>query len=128
MKKACLILATVAIAATSLARWNPVTKLSRGISNLLYGFNEIPSQVIRTNRSEGSSELPYGLAQGVHKTIVRFGWGLYDVVSFPLPTFKGGYQAPFPTKQTMNPTLGYADFPPELGFNGGFRNNRVQNY
>jgi putative exosortase-associated protein (TIGR04073 family) len=137
MKKVCLILATLAVAASTMAdiqappgsRWNPVSKFSRGLANIVYGVTEIPSQWVRSNHQEGSSEgFAGGIIHGTHKSVIRVAWGLYDVVTFPRPTYKGGYLAPYRTKQAMNPLMGYSDYPPELGFNSGYRTTRFQRY
>jgi putative exosortase-associated protein (TIGR04073 family) len=136
MKKLLLILMTLAIAGSSVAdiqappgaKYRRVGKLSRGVANLIYGWLEIPSEWNRANSYDGSSYAAYGLLWGVHKTVIRFGWGLYEVVTAPFPTYKGGFKAPYKVKQRMNPQNGYADFPPEIGFDGGADYNRFEPY
>jgi putative exosortase-associated protein (TIGR04073 family) len=136
MKKLFIILVTLAIAGSSVAdiqappgaKFRRVGKLSRGIANIVYGWIEIPHEWSRTNEEFGSSYAAYGLLWGVHKTAIRLGWGLYEVVTAPFPTYKGGFKAPFLNKQRFDPQNGYADFPPELGFDGGADYNRFQTY
>jgi len=136
MKKLFLILTTVVIAGSTVAdiqappgaKYGRVGKLSRGFANILYGSTEIPSELNRAVNTESGSHATYGLLWGIHKTAIRFGWGLYEVVSAPFPTYKGGFKAPYLHKQELNPQNGYADFPPELGFNGGYDYNRFEKY
>ncbi len=136
MKKALLILVTVAIAGTSFAditappgaKYRRFGKLGRGLANIIYGWTEVPMQWTRSNTHDGSSEAAYGLTWGAYKTVVRVAWGLYDVVTFPFPTYKGGYKAPFKNKETLDAQNGYADFPPEIGFQGGSFSNRFSGF
>ncbi len=136
MKKLLLILTTLAIAGSSIAdiqappgaKYGRVGKLSRGLANLIYGWTEVPMEWNRANEDDGSSYGLYGVLWGGHKTAIRVAWGLYEVVTAPFPTYKGGFKAPYKNKQNLNPQNGYADFPPEIGFNGGSNTNRFQNF
>jgi hypothetical protein len=53
---------------------------------------------------------------------------MYDVVTFPFPTYKGGYKAPYFVKQDKNVDRGYSEFPPELGFSGAADYTRLQDF
>lgn len=136
MKKAFLILVTMAIAGATVAdiqappgaQYGRIGKLSRGLANMLYGWTEVPSSWERAVTTDGSSYGLYGLLWGGHKTAVRFGWGLYEVVTFPFPSYKGGFKAPYLHKQERNPQNGYSNMPPELGFDGGTDYNRFERY
>lgn len=136
MKKAFLILVTMAIASSTVAdiqappgaQYGRVGKLSRGLANLIYGWTEIPSNWERAVTTDGSSHGLYGLMWGTHKTVIRIGWGLYEVVSAPFPTYKGGFKAPYLNKIERDPQNGYSDFPPEIGFDGGTDYNRFVRY
>ena len=136
MKKAFLILVTMAIAGSTVAdiqappgaQYGRVGKFSRGLANMLYGWTEVPSGWERAVVTDGSSYGLYGLLWGSHKTAVRFGYGLYEVVTAPIPTYKGGFKAPYLNKQERNPQNGYANMPPELGFDGGADYNRFERY
>ena len=63
MKKTILILLTVGIAGLSMADFQappaekngPIRKLSRALSNIVYGVTEIPTQWNKTNREEGGT-------------------------------------------------------------------------
>lgn len=136
MKKLFLILVTVAIAGSTVAdiqappgaQYRRVGKLSRGLANLIYGWTEVPSEWERAVTTDGSSYGLYGLAWGSHKTAIRIAWGLYEVVTAPFPTYKGGFKPPYRNKQNRNPQNGYADLPPEIGFDGGADYNRFERY
>lgn len=136
MKKAIIILLTLGIVGSTVAdiqappgaQFRRVGKLSRGLANLIYGWTEIPSEWERAVTTDGASYSLYGFLWGGHKTAIRVGWGLYEVVTAPFPTYKGGFKAPYANKQTFNPQNGYADFPPEIGFNGGYDYNRFERY
>lgn len=134
MKKLIILFTLLAIASSTVAdiqappgeRLKRVGKLSRGLANVIYGWIEVPEQWARVNEDFGSSHATYGLLWGAHKTAIRFGWGLYEIVTAPFPTYKGGFKAPFKNKERMDPYNGYSDFPPELGFEGGADYNRFQ--
>ena len=98
------------------ARYGVFRKLSRGLSNIFYGASEIPYSWNKARRFEGSSAaFSYGLIHGAERTIVRLGYGFYEVVTFPFPTYKKGYKPPAPS-QFRRADLGYSEFPPSLGF------------
>lgn len=71
---------------------NAITKLGRGLANILTSPLEVPEQISRTNNSDG----PFaGYTVGVLK---GFGWalgracvGAYEAVTFALP-FPQGYK------------------------------------
>ena len=136
MKKLFLILTTLAMAGATVAdiqappgaKYGRVGKFSRGLANLVYGFTEVPSELNRAVSQEGASASSYGLLWGAHKTVIRLGWGLYEVATAPFPTYKGGFKAPYVVKQEMNAENGYSNLPPELGFNSGYDYNRFENY
>ena len=94
----------------------PTHKLGRGISNLVYGITELPYAMDVLNSTEGnSSGLSYGVVKGVGRTLNRMGAGLYEIVTFPVPNTNGTYR---PILASDIPWIhgGYAEFPPELGF------------
>ena len=44
----------------------PTRKLGRGISNLLFGWSELPHEISRVNEKEGNSAAAgYGVVRGV---------------------------------------------------------------
>ena len=44
------------------------------------------------------------------------GFGLYEIITFPFATYKGGFKSPLPVKEKWDVNHGYADYPRELGF------------
>ena len=137
MKKTILILLTVGIAGLSMADYQappsekngPIRKLSRSLANIIYGVSEIPVQWSKTNREEGgTSAATYGLIHGTRKSVARLGFGIFELVTFPFPVYKGGYKMPYPERlrESTHPSTGYLEFPPELGFVSGNQYNREQ--
>ncbi|RYD35310.1 MAG: exosortase system-associated protein, TIGR04073 family [Verrucomicrobiaceae bacterium] len=137
MKKTILILMTVGIAGVSMADFQapptekngPIRKLSRALSNIVYGVTEIPTQFAKTTREEGNSAAAsYGLVHGTRKTVARLGFGIFELVTFPFPAYKGTYKAPYPEslRESTHPSTGYLEFPPEFGFVSGVQHNREQ--
>jgi putative exosortase-associated protein (TIGR04073 family) len=128
MKKLLLILLTAGIATMSMAdfqappgsRYTRIRKLSRALANLVYGLTELPTAWEKSNKLGGNSEAAsYGTLLAAHKTVTRVGYGLYELVFFPLPMYKNSYRQPYYTKDAMNPYRGYQEFPPEVGFISG---------
>ncbi len=137
MKKAVISLlfagmATVAIAdiqAPPASQDGVFRKLSRSLSNLVYGFSELPVNYVRVLEREGSTAAAsYGIVKGVEKSVVRVGYGLYELFTFPAPTYKGGYRAPYYKKDTAHPIVGYEEFPPQLGYVSEAEYNRSQSH
>jgi putative exosortase-associated protein (TIGR04073 family) len=135
MKKLLLILLTVGIATVSMAdfqappgsKYTRVRKLSRAVANLVYGVNELPNQWVRSTMAGGNSEAAsYGTLFATHKILTRVGYGLYELVTFPFPTYKGGYRQPYWVKEAINPYRGYQEFAPEVGFTSGLVHTRDQ--
>ena len=139
MKKIVLILFAIGIVATPALSFadiqsppggknTRIRKLSRAFANVIYGFNEIPATWAKTNRYEGvSAAASYGIIEGGKRTIVRFGFGAYELVTFPFPTYKGGYK-PVGKKAWWDLNHGYTEFPPELGFRSHLDYVRSQTY
>jgi putative exosortase-associated protein (TIGR04073 family) len=129
MKKLSLVLVTIAIAAFSVigsttadiqdppaGRYGKVRKFSRAVSNLVYGSAEIPSTWFRTLQAEGSTAAAsYGTINGAVRTIHRMGYGLYEILTFPFPTYKNGFKTPYESNY-LEPESGMNEFAPELGF------------
>ena len=127
MKKIALILSVILLS-TSYTSYadiqsppgnydNRTRKLSRGLGNLLYGITELPSYWRRTVEREGSTAAAsWGLVNGAKRSVVRMGFGLYEVVTFPFPTYKDSFRNPLPIKEKWDAHHGYHDFPRELGF------------
>jgi len=93
----------------------PTRKLGRGLSNMLYGWAEIPVTIGRINTNEGNAAAAsYGVVRGTGRAFVRFGAGFYEALLWPIPVYQGTY---FPVLRSDIPWIhcGYGEFPPELG-------------
>ncbi|HEY0368488.1 MAG TPA: exosortase system-associated protein, TIGR04073 family, partial [Chthoniobacterales bacterium] len=96
-------------------RQGPTRKLGRGISNLLFGFAELPTQIGEVNSKEGNSaSASYGVVRGVGRSLMRTGAGIFEIATFPFPIVRGTY---FPVLESDTHWIhsGYKEFPPELG-------------
>ncbi len=93
----------------------PTKKLGRGISNIAFGVAEVPVTIGKVNSVEGNNAAcSYGVIKGAARTLDRLQYGVREVVTFPFPTYKGKYSAPY-RDATIWPSNGYTEFPPELG-------------
>jgi putative exosortase-associated protein (TIGR04073 family) len=139
MKKRITLLLAGALTLGSLAfgdiqsspgsHWDWSRKLSRALGNIAYGWAEYPIQWQKVERSGGVNEAGTSmLVQGTHRTIVRMGYGLYEFVTFPYPSYKGGYRPPYRTKERFDPWFGYEEFPPQVGFTSQARYSRTQHW
>ena len=103
------------------ADYTSTRKLSRAISNILYGFVEIPEQIVRKNDQYGSKAgWSYGLVDGTSRTFKRMGYGFYELFTFHCPTYHGTFKPPYEkcgqiNTIEMNPGQGLSEFPPTLG-------------
>ena len=65
---------------------NPIRKLGRGFSNVLFGILEIFIQPYKINETEGGiAALSYGLFKGIFYFIGREVVGVIDIITFPMP-------------------------------------------
>ncbi len=108
-------------------------KLGRALSNIMYGFIEIPEQMVRKNDQYGRKSVPYGAVDGTSRALRRLGYGFYELFTFNCPTYRGTFKPPYErcgedNRIEMNPHDGLSEFPPELGFEGGFPHSRSQKY
>lgn len=124
MKKFLLALIGVALAVPAMADiqdpplndYGPTRKLGRGLSNLLYGATEFPHSIILINEREGNAAaFSYGIIKGVGRTVFRMSSGVYEIATFPFPSYRGSFRPPY---RANIPWIhgGYTEFPPELGW------------
>jgi putative exosortase-associated protein (TIGR04073 family) len=123
MKRLLVAFLVVGFAATSLADiqdppsadYGPTRKLGRGLSNMLYGWTEIPVTIARINTNEGNAAAAsYGVIRGTGRAFARFGVGFYEALLWPIPIYKDTYRPVLPSDIPWI-HRGYAEFPPELG-------------
>jgi len=109
-------------------------KLGRAISNILYGFIEIPEQIVRKTDSYGrKAGYTYGAVDGTNRAMRRLGYGFYELFTFTCPTYRGTFRPPYErcgedNRIEMNVHDGLSEFPPELGFETYFGHSRTQQY
>ncbi len=93
----------------------PTRKLGRGVSNLLFGWSELPDTIGKVNSAEGNSAAAgYGVVRGVGRSIMRIQAGVFEILTFPFPAVRGTYY-PVLDSNTHWIHAGYQEFPPELG-------------
>ncbi|MCX6846201.1 MAG: exosortase system-associated protein, TIGR04073 family [Verrucomicrobia bacterium] len=135
---AALAALTVFVSADSHAppgsTYTSTRKLGRALSNILYGFMEIPEQIVRKNEAYGrKAGYTYGAVDGSHRALRRLGYGFYELFTFTCPTYRGTFKPPYErcgedNRIEMNVHDGLSEFPPELGFETYFDHSRTQKY
>ena len=109
-------------------------KLGRGLGNILYGFMEIPEQIVRKTDDHGrKAGWSYGAVDGTSRALKRLGYGFYEVFTFTCPTYRGTFKPPYErcgedNRIQMNPSDGLSEFPPELGAESYFYHTRTQRW
>ena len=98
----------------------PIHKLSRGLANIAFAGSELLAWTDIENEQHGNAfAATSGPVGGIVRCIARIGVGLYDVMTFPAPTWRGSY-APVEGSlyRSSLPWVsgGFEEFPPELGF------------
>jgi len=122
------------IQAPPASTYTSTRKLGRALSNILYGWAEIPEQMTRKGDDYGrKAEWSYGIADGVRRTLLRLGYGFYELITFTCPTYRGTYKQPYQRcgedhRMEMNPHDGLSEFPPELGPASYFHYTRSQQW
>lgn len=113
--------------------YTPARKLGRALSNIVYGFVEIPEQVIRKQDQYGRKAFAYGAVDGTSRAMRRLGYGFYELFTFTCPTYRGTFKPPYErcgedNRIEMNPHDGLSEFPAQLGFESQFSHSRSQMY
>ncbi len=116
------------------SHYTSTRKLGRAISNILYGFTEIPEQMVRKNNTYASKAgWSYGVVDGTQKAFRRMGYGFYELFTFRCPTHHGTFKPPYEKCGTdnrieMDVQGGLSEFPPQLGAEGYYNHTRTQQY
>lgn len=108
-------------------------KLGRALSNIMYGFMEIPEQIVRKQDQFGRKASSYGTVDGTSRALRRLGYGFYELFTFTCPTYRGTFKPPYErcgedNRIQMNVQDGLSEFPPELGFETYYSYSRSQNF
>ena len=120
-----LLVAAILLALSGLARadihdppsnqYGPTRKLGRAVSNILYGWSELPTTIAKVNETEGNSAAAgYGVVRGVGRSVMRLQAGIFELLTWPIPVVRGSY---YPVLESDVHWIhsGYKEFPPELG-------------
>jgi putative exosortase-associated protein (TIGR04073 family) len=95
--------------------YGPTRKLGRGVSNFLFASSELPDTVCKISKTEGNvAAASYGVVRGLGRSTARHITGLYEIFTFPAPTYHDSYR---PVLRSDIPWIhaGYSEFAPELG-------------
>ncbi len=104
-------------------------KLSRAGANMLYGIGEPLVVWQRTNRTDGGNAAFMDFfIEGLKRTVVRFGYGAYEFMTFPFPTYKLTYRPPYYRKEKIDPWWGYTEFTPQWGAQSDADYSRTQGW
>lgn len=91
MRKVVLILLSTVLISSLITKPcfanGPLRKLGRGLANVFTGIVEIPKKVILTSKKENLAKgLTSGFMKGVQEGLVRTASGLYETLTFPIPS------------------------------------------
>ncbi|MEM9282903.1 MAG: exosortase system-associated protein, TIGR04073 family [Verrucomicrobiota bacterium] len=126
MKKFLAVLVLASVGSLGIAdiheppktKYTKARKLSRGVSNILYGWSEIPATMYRWGElhTEQSAGIFYGgFIQGFQRAGARMKFGIYEVINFQRPLYKDSYRPVMPDIDYL-PWRGYEEFPPQIGY------------
>ena len=88
MKKPIILIPVIAFLFLSCAAYadTPVKKLGRGAANIIFCWLEVPKGIGDANTENGPIAAgTFGVLQGIVKTGIRAGVGVYEVVTFLVP-------------------------------------------
>ena len=116
------------------SHYTSTRKLGRAVSNILYGFIEIPEQIVRKSDTYGGKAgWTYGAIDGTSRGLTRLGYGFYELFTFSCPTYRGTFKPPYEkcgqdNRIEMNVHEGLSEFPPELGAESYYAHARTQKF
>lgn len=119
-----LALAILSLAGTASAdiqsppghHYNWSRKLSRGVGNFVFSPLEYVTRWRYTLKEQGPvAAMADGLVEGTKRTVVRMAYGVYEVATFPFPSWKLTYRPPFYRKEYVDNWWGYTEFPQDIG-------------
>ncbi|MFH1790758.1 MAG: exosortase system-associated protein, TIGR04073 family [Candidatus Omnitrophota bacterium] len=81
-----IIFMAACLTETSFAANNMIKKLGRGIANVGTCPLEVFKGISDANDEDGfCAAITWGVLQGICKTVLRAGVGVYEIVTFPIP-------------------------------------------
>jgi putative exosortase-associated protein (TIGR04073 family) len=109
--------------------WGWSRKLSRALANIAYSPTEILSRWNRGNDTDGNiGSGPLSVIEGTKRSMVRLGYGIFELATFPGSTYKKTYRPPFYKKERIDPYYGYDEFPPQVGIISQASYSRTQSW
>ena len=97
------------------AKYDNHRKFGRGISNVAFGFTELPYTIAVVNSREGNSAAAgVGVLSGVRRSLERVAVGVFEIATHPFALNRGTYTPYFKSPTRANHGT-YGEFPPELG-------------
>jgi putative exosortase-associated protein (TIGR04073 family) len=76
-------------------------KLTRGVGNIAFAPGEYITRWRMALKDRGPvAGLTEGLVEGTHRSIVRLFYGVYEVATCPVPSWKQTYRPPYPSRET----------------------------
>jgi len=125
MKKIVAVLCLIAVTSAGWAdiheppktKYTKARKLARGVSNLLYGWTEIPTTMHRWGELHTEQSVGIflaGFTQGAQRTGARMKYGFYEVWNWQKPLYKDTYKPPYQPLYYL-PFRGMEEFPPQIG-------------
>jgi len=99
-------------------RYTKARKLGRGVSNIVYGWTEIPMTMHRwgeLHTEQVTGIYTAGFLQGVQRAGARLKYGFYEVINFQRPLYKDSYCPPMLDIDYL-PIRAYEEFPPQIGY------------
>ncbi|MBL9131427.1 MAG: exosortase system-associated protein, TIGR04073 family [Verrucomicrobiaceae bacterium] len=92
-------------------RFNWSRKLSRGVGNIIFSPFEFPMRWRYTLEKEGITAAASDFfIEGTKRTFVRACYGVYEIATFPFPTWKLTYRPPYYRKEVVDNWWGYTEF------------------
>jgi len=112
------------IQAPPASEYGPTRKLGRGVGNLIFAPTEIIDSIFAINYSDGNEAAwSFGLVRGVDRMISRMKYGVYEISTFRLPTYRDSYRPPYKSDIPWL-SAGYSEFAPEIGWDTRFNYSR----
>ena len=96
----CALVAWLAPAPASAAKYDAARKFGRGLAGMTCGFLELPGNIVQTTRKQGFGYgISIGAAKGLGMIVARELVGVYEFVTAPFPAppgYKPVLQPEFP--------------------------------
>ena len=126
MKKFLATVLLVAVASVAICdiheppkyKYTKNRKFARGLSNIFYGWTEIPMTMHRMGEmhtEQATGVWVAGFFKGLQRSGARLKYGVYELVNFQRPLYKDTFRPPYADINYL-PMHGYEEFPPQIGY------------